>query len=115
MACWAGWVFMVVLTTAYTRTQAPCSGVHNLARLSAPISSDPVMLAKGPTQPVPCLLLHCCFAGGGSRLPTTSPAGFSALQQHHQAQQLRTMFIQTQPTPNPQSLMFVPGKPVMEV
>lgn len=25
------------------------------------------------------------------------------------------MFIQTQPTPNPQSLMFVPGKPVMEV
>eukprot|EP00877_Chromochloris_zofingiensis_P012698 jgi/Chrzof1/7682/Cz02g32230.t1 len=26
----------------------------------------------------------------------------------------RNMFIQTQPTPNPQSLMFVPGKPVME-
>jgi Scaffold protein Nfu/NifU N terminal len=25
------------------------------------------------------------------------------------------MFIQTQATPNPQSLMFVPGKPVMEV
>lgn len=27
--------------------------------------------------------------------------------------QLRTMFIQTQPTPNPSSLMFVPGQPVM--
>ncbi|EFJ50828.1 hypothetical protein VOLCADRAFT_88148 [Volvox carteri f. nagariensis] len=28
--------------------------------------------------------------------------------------QKRGMFIQTQPTPNPNSLMFVPGKPVME-
>lgn len=25
------------------------------------------------------------------------------------------MFVQTQPTPNPNSLMFVPGKSVMEV
>lgn len=29
-------------------------------------------------------------------------------------EQRRGMFIQTQPTPNPLSLMFVPGKPVME-
>lgn len=29
--------------------------------------------------------------------------------------QRRMMFIQTQPTPNPASLMFYPGKPVMEV
>ncbi|XP_021771143.1 nifU-like protein 4, mitochondrial [Chenopodium quinoa] len=29
--------------------------------------------------------------------------------------QRRTMFIQTQPTPNPASLMFYPGKPVMEI
>lgn len=29
--------------------------------------------------------------------------------------QKRTMFIQTQPTPNPSSLMFIPGKSVMEV
>ncbi|KAK4279922.1 hypothetical protein QN277_011621 [Acacia crassicarpa] len=29
--------------------------------------------------------------------------------------QKRTMFIQTQSTPNPSSLMFYPGKPVMEV
>lgn len=28
--------------------------------------------------------------------------------------QRRTMFIQTQSTPNPSSLMFYPGKPVME-
>ncbi|KAI3748517.1 hypothetical protein L6452_11639 [Arctium lappa] len=31
------------------------------------------------------------------------------------AGQRRTMFIQTQSTPNPSSLMFYPGKPVMEV
>lgn len=35
----------------------------------------------------------CCVAGG----------------------QARSMFIQTQPTPNPQSLMFLPGRQVMEV
>ena len=28
--------------------------------------------------------------------------------------QIRNMFIQTQPTPNPSSLMFLPGKQVME-
>uniref|UniRef100_A0A2C9V3Q4 Scaffold protein Nfu/NifU N-terminal domain-containing protein n=1 Tax=Manihot esculenta TaxID=3983 RepID=A0A2C9V3Q4_MANES len=33
----------------------------------------------------------------------------------HFAGQRRTMFIQTQSTPNPSSLMFYPGKPVMEV
>ncbi|GIL47058.1 hypothetical protein Vafri_3888 [Volvox africanus] len=33
---------------------------------------------------------------------------------HHSIGQKRGMFIQTQPTPNPNSLMFVPGKPVME-
>ncbi|KAL8162066.1 hypothetical protein V2J09_013555 [Rumex salicifolius] len=33
---------------------------------------------------------------------------------HFQGQK-RTMFIQTQPTPNPSSLMFYPGKSVMEV
>ncbi|KAK3211485.1 hypothetical protein Dsin_016191 [Dipteronia sinensis] len=32
-----------------------------------------------------------------------------------QGGQRRTMFIQTQSTPNPSSLMFYPGKPVMEV
>lgn len=31
------------------------------------------------------------------------------------AGQMRNMFIQTLSTPNPSSLMFYPGKPVMEV
>ncbi|KAG5398058.1 hypothetical protein IGI04_019872 [Brassica rapa subsp. trilocularis] len=34
---------------------------------------------------------------------------------HGAGGQRRTMFIQTQSTPNPSSLMFYPGKPVMEV
>jgi hypothetical protein len=32
-----------------------------------------------------------------------------------EAGQRRSMFIQTQSTPNPDSLMFQPGRPVMEV
>jgi hypothetical protein len=35
-----------------------------------------------------------------------------AAQQH---QQRRSMFIQTSTTPNPASLMFIPGEKVMEV
>lgn len=34
--------------------------------------------------------------------------------QQQQQQQVRTMFIQTQPTPNPTSLMFLPGKTVLD-
>ncbi|PIA59000.1 hypothetical protein AQUCO_00400095v1 [Aquilegia coerulea] len=40
-----------------------------------------------------------------SNIPKWSPFGG----------QKRSMFIQTEPTPNPSSLMFRPGKPVMEV
>jgi hypothetical protein len=45
----------------------------------------------------------------GSTAAWAAPGG--PWQQHAR----RGMFIQTQPTPNPQSLMFVPGKPVMQV
>ncbi|GBG00201.1 hypothetical protein Rsub_13018 [Raphidocelis subcapitata] len=44
-----------------------------------------------------------------------APAAAAAARQGWQLQAARGMFIQTQPTPNPQSLMFVPGRPVMEV
>eukprot|EP00882_Tetradesmus_deserticola_P019413 GHRQ01020895.1.p1 GENE.GHRQ01020895.1~~GHRQ01020895.1.p1 ORF type:complete len:239 (+),score=57.65 GHRQ01020895.1:843-1559(+) len=37
-----------------------------------------------------------------------------AMQPWQQGGQQRGMFIQTQPTPNPQSLMFLPGRQVME-
>ncbi|KAI9469342.1 scaffold protein Nfu/NifU N terminal-domain-containing protein [Zychaea mexicana] len=40
---------------------------------------------------------------------TTVPRSFLASQQ----QQVRTMFIQTEPTPNDDSLKFIPGVPVM--
>ena len=44
-------------------------------------------------------------------LPPHTPAGG---QHPQQRQQRRGVFIQTQPTPNPLSLMFVPGRPVVE-
>lgn len=51
-----------------------------------------VLTSPPPPAPPPCLSPPCGLAG-----------------------QRRSMFIQTQPTPNPQSLIFLPGRPVMEV
>ncbi|BBN12927.1 NFU1 iron-sulfur cluster scaffold homolog, mitochondrial [Marchantia polymorpha subsp. ruderalis] len=48
----------------------------------------------------------------GIALPSTS---FVLPGHPFEAMQRRSMFIQTQSTPNPSSLMFFPGKPVMEV
>ncbi|KAL5735160.1 hypothetical protein ACOSP7_033021 [Xanthoceras sorbifolium] len=54
--------------------------------------------------------------------PVTSPPNSFPLYTSQQSRiwnpfqgQRRTMFIQTQSTPNPSSLMFYPGKPVMDV
>ncbi|XP_009773276.1 nifU-like protein 4, mitochondrial [Nicotiana tabacum] len=44
-----------------------------------------------------------------SQFPSSHPSPWS-----HFGGQKRTMFIQTQSTPNPLSLMFYPGKPVLE-
>ncbi|CAN1174392.1 NifU-like protein 4, mitochondrial [Linum perenne] len=51
-----------------------------------------------------------CSLRSGTLRSSLSSEGWSAF-----AGQRRTMFIQTQSTPNPSSLMFYPGKPVMEV
>ncbi|KAF8069479.1 NIFU5 [Scenedesmus sp. PABB004] len=65
-------------------------------------------------------------SGSSGALPTRRGPGASALLQLQRAAQpagqhapwqlgqVRGMFIQTQPTPNPQSLMFLPGRQVME-
>mmetsp|Transcript_13308 Transcript_13308/g.26527 ORF Transcript_13308/g.26527 Transcript_13308/m.26527 type:complete len:321 (+) Transcript_13308:252-1214(+) len=61
--------------------------------------------------------------GGGGRSLTTASTAVHPKRlniTHHSAMktpyhgQKRSMFIQTQNTPNPTSLMFIPGKPVME-
>lgn len=47
-----------------------------------------------------------------------SPSGFrisSVFAEPHSAAPRRSLFIQTQQTPNPSSLMFFPGQPVMEI
>ncbi|XP_077224870.1 nifU-like protein 4, mitochondrial [Tasmannia lanceolata] len=56
-----------------------------------------------------------------SSTPSFSPSKPSSISSFNSKQwnifggQKRSMFIQTEPTPNPASLMFYPGKPVMEV
>ncbi|XP_071722748.1 nifU-like protein 4, mitochondrial [Rutidosis leptorrhynchoides] len=57
-----------------------------------------------------CVIFHCRFAC--SIMPMQE---FQSLRFVVVAWQRRSMFIQTQSTPNPSSLMFYPGKPVMEV
>lgn len=47
-------------------------------------------------------------------LPSTFAAGPASFGLQQQQQQQRGMFIQTQATPNPTSLMFMPGQSVME-
>lgn len=49
------------------------------------------------------------------RLLSLSVAASDALFVAAALVQRRSMFIQTQPTPNPASLMFIPGRTVMEV
>jgi len=51
------------------------------------------------------------FGGGGGILAAAAAAARRPKQPHQQ--QTRALFIQTQTTPNPQSLMFVPGQPVL--
>ncbi|TXG49337.1 hypothetical protein EZV62_025212 [Acer yangbiense] len=54
------------------------------------------------------------FTSLSKSFPVSSSSSQSTIWNPFQGQR-RTMFIQTQPTPNPASLMFYPGKPVMEV
>ncbi|MED6159108.1 NifU-like protein 4, mitochondrial [Stylosanthes scabra] len=57
-----------------------------------------------------CRHYHNAFYSSASPLPPLNSSPFFRF-----GGQRRNMFIQTQPTPNPSSLMFYPGKPVMEV
>ncbi|CAL4910253.1 unnamed protein product [Urochloa decumbens] len=83
---------------------------------------------RGPAPPAtqlwrraPPRFLSSAASGPFDRLkspPFARPAARSAASSpwdRFGGGQKRTMFIQTQSTPNPQSLMFYPGKPVMEV
>ncbi|PSS04978.1 NifU-like protein [Actinidia chinensis var. chinensis] len=57
---------------------------------------------------------HKSFHGLASSKSSPISSSHSSIWNHFGGQR-RTMFIQTQSTPNPSSLMFYPGKPVMEV
>ncbi|KAL6897761.1 hypothetical protein ACP4OV_006720 [Aristida adscensionis] len=79
----------------------------------------PAPPATAPLRGAPPRFLSSAAAAASGRLgrlktpPFARPA--SSPWDRFGGGQKRTMFIQTQSTPNPQSLMFYPGKPVMEV
>ncbi|GJN35997.1 hypothetical protein PR202_gb24820 [Eleusine coracana subsp. coracana] len=85
------------------------------ARAPAPPATQPWRRAQ------PRLLSSVVSSGSLDRLKTPSFARPAARNpalspwDRFGGGQKRTMFIQTQSTPNPHSLMFYPGKPVMEV
>ncbi|KAJ4894174.1 NifU-like protein 4 [Raphanus sativus] len=81
------------------------------------------IISRGSSKLSSSLLVsrRSLFISAAAHVPTNSPdltSSKSSLLPQKWAflgGQRRTMFIQTQSTPNPSSLMFYPGKPVMEV
>lgn len=54
-------------------------------------------------------------SAASSSLVFSSPSRFTREQtQYYYQQQKRTMFIQTEPTPNPESMKFLPGRQVLD-
>ncbi|KAL7108020.1 hypothetical protein ACP275_06G089400 [Erythranthe tilingii] len=60
------------------------------------------------------LLFSYSSPSGGCSDSTSLKSSLRLSQWNHMKGQRRSMFIQTQSTPNPASLMFYPGKPVLE-
>ncbi|KAF8103909.1 hypothetical protein N665_0182s0017 [Sinapis alba] len=82
------------------------------------------IISRGSSKLSSSLLVsrRSLFISAATHFPTNSPDLTSSSRSSSLPQkwaflggQRRTMFIQTQSTPNPSSLMFYPGKPVMEV
>ncbi|KAI4339288.1 hypothetical protein MLD38_024248 [Melastoma candidum] len=74
---------------------------------------------RDESRAMPRLLSSAVVLGDRIRnrgsIPAPSVSSFLSERWNLFAVQKRNMFIQTQSTPNPMSLMFYPGKPVMEV
>jgi Scaffold protein Nfu/NifU N terminal len=117
-----------------SRTSIVATGITELyTYLNASVQ---LFMSRKLSQRLVLELCRCACAADGclaaSRLPASafslaptrqmhlgrfwhSHDGFAEAQQSSLAGlQRRLMFIQTQSTPNPSSLMFLPGKPVME-
>mmetsp|Transcript_20872 Transcript_20872/g.53090 ORF Transcript_20872/g.53090 Transcript_20872/m.53090 type:complete len:297 (-) Transcript_20872:638-1528(-) len=102
-----------VVQRAITQLASYCSPEVNSMRQISSAHSMPLLMDSAcsassttrQTQP------SCSTSGSTPGFMQTS---FAATGAFYQKGQSRGMFIQTQTTPNPQSLMFVPGKPVME-
>lgn len=85
---------------AWTLQQGPTSAARGLATLASVRGwvSEPHHAVTQPT----------CLKDALRTQPSHHSLGA------HNVSQKRGMFIQTQPTPNPTSLMFLPGKPVLD-
>lgn len=96
------------------RAGVPASGTATCAagRAAARVSATS-FAASSPLPFAARGMFGGASAGAASHAPAVSPwaarAGPSA-----SSPQRRSLFIQTQSTPNPTSLMFLPGKPVLE-
>lgn len=89
-----------MLGSRATLVRMECKWAYNLLAFA---SSSPQIVAR----PFHNLTCHKKTAKGNHQI-------FSAALQSPHLQLSRSMFIQTQDTPNPQSLKFLPGTPVLE-
>lgn len=77
--------------------------------------SDKTRVLSSIAGSVGCLereAVPACVGRGFRNIMTETKQSLARLDSQYTSK--RTMFIQTQNTPNPTSLMFIPGKPVME-
>ncbi|XP_062007224.1 nifU-like protein 4, mitochondrial [Rosa rugosa] len=97
--------------------------MRGLARLiGRSLSSHKRFQPSGPSTTFRCISRRTYFLSAylGRRISPSSSSSsasspFASTKWGLLSGQRRSMFIQTQSTPNPASLMFYPGKPVMEV
>ncbi|GAV67385.1 NifU domain-containing protein/Nfu_N domain-containing protein, partial [Cephalotus follicularis] len=89
-------------------TQTPMKGIGRLLKRAA---SHKFQIPRSNTH----RFIHATTPYWHNPTPLRPPKWNPTFTGLHQQQQRRSMFIQTQTTPNPSSLMFYPGKPVMEV
>ncbi|KAL0743043.1 hypothetical protein Bca4012_084556 [Brassica carinata] len=95
--------------------------VNSLSRLGGGrevISRGSIKVSSSSSSSSLLVSRRSLFISAATNFPTNSSDSRSSSLPQKWAflgGQRRTMFIQTQSTPNPSSLMFYPGKPVMEV
>lgn len=111
----------VALPTVQASQWQPAAQLHQLHSLQTHYINSrflPSSLGQHAGESANIQTGWTCTSCSSFLLTTLLPHGLLIIPTHSGVpgvQQRRSMFIQTQPTPNPSSMMFLPGKPVMEV